>query len=183
MGDSEGVLTLWEKGVWDDQDERIVLDREGGEVESLQLVGPRGQENTSETPTLAVGMGDGRIVFVKLGVNKVVGSVRHEEMEGVGAVGFDVLGRMVSGGGQIVKVWHEATETMELENGTGKRGFEASDSDDSDDSDEDQAPPDDSSDEEDADSDKGRKRRKKRKRGKGKDRSGGKDVIGFKGMD
>ena len=60
---------------------------------------------------VATGLGNGLIRFVKLGVgaNKVVGEVSHDEMrvEGVAALGFDAEGRMISGGGQIVKLWRE----------------------------------------------------------------------------
>jgi hypothetical protein len=50
VGGGNGVLTLWERGVWDDQDERITVDRSpgGGEsVDSMALlpqgVGPGGK--------------------------------------------------------------------------------------------------------------------------------------------
>ncbi|KAK4984126.1 WD repeat-containing protein jip5 [Elasticomyces elasticus] len=182
VGGAGGVLTLWEKGAWDDQDERIVVDRgnkagsaTGESLDVLTMV-PEGVGASGKH--VVVGLGDGRISFVKLGPNKVVAELRHDELEGVMALDFDVGGRMVSGGGAVVKVWHEKIENEDAEKETdtvqsldgAKRVAESDD--DSDDKDED------SSEEE----EKERKRRKKRKRNKGKDRSGGK-LMSFSGLD
>ena len=38
VGDSGGVITLWERGVWDDQDERIIVDKGAGHGESLDSI-------------------------------------------------------------------------------------------------------------------------------------------------
>lgn len=176
VGGGAGVLTLWEKGVWDDQDERIVVDRgwgpSGGEsLDVLELlpdgVGPGGK-------VLAVGMGDGKVKFVKLGMNKVIAEVQHDELEGVVSVGFDAGGRMITGGGSVIKVWHEKVDE---DNGgyvdrAEKRGAD-SDSDD----DEDAGSDDDSSEEE----DKGRKRRKRRKGHKAKAPPA--KIFSFSGLD
>ena len=111
VGGGNGVLTLWERGVWDDQDERITVDRSKGGGESLDVitllpegVGPRGK-------IAAVGLGNGGIRFVKLGPNKVIDELKHDELsqEGVIGLGFDVTGRLISGGGKTVKVWGEKT--------------------------------------------------------------------------
>jgi len=178
VGGGGGVLTLWERGVWDDQDERIIVDRGPGGGESLDTVtivpegvGPGGK-------LVAVGLGDGRVKFVKLGSNKVVGEVRHDEVDSVVCVGFDVGGRMISGGGQVVKVWHEATEEQDEGEGVtdgAKRGI-ASESDEEGDTDEEAS---DGSEEQAKD----RRRKKKRKRNSGKGQNGHQNVIAFKGMD
>lgn len=164
VGSGSGVLTLWEKGVWDDQDERIYVAR-GEALESLTLV----PDELGKGKMIAVGQADGRISFVQIGSNKVVSRVSHDEVEGVVSLGFDVEGRMVSGGGQVVKVWHEADG--DVNGAPGKRMMDSDSDDSNDDSDEDD------SDEE------GKKRRKKRKRFKGKDRSGGQHVMAFKDLD
>lgn len=175
VGGGNGVLTLWERGVWDDQDERITVDRAAGGGESLDTlallpegIGPSGS-------TLAVGLGDGRVRFVRLGMNKVVDEIRHDEVEGVVSLGFDVGGRLISGGGSVIKVWHEKVDE---DNGGYVDGAEkrAVGSDSDQDSDEEG---DDSSDDE----DKGRKRRKRRKRNKGKDKSGAQTSFSFSGLD
>jgi WD40 repeat protein len=178
IGGGGGVVTLWERGAWDDQDERIVIDGGGQAIESITSVpeGVGGIAFQGQQKIVAVGLEDGRIRFVKLGVNKVVHQldVKHDDIEGVIALDFDIAGRMISGGGSTVKVWHGATGSPSgARNGLGasKRTFG------SDDSDSDEANR--SSDEEKAD----KAKRRKRKRGKGKDRSGGQQVMGFKDLD
>lgn len=166
VGGVNGVVTLWEKGAWDDQDERIHVSRdaEGGESIETMAVAP---DELGYGKLLAAGLGNGVVKFLRIGPNKVVSEVMHDETEGVVGLGFDVAGRMVSGGGQIVKVWHEA------EGGVGGaiagEKHELDDSDSSDDSDREDA--------------KKEKSRTERKKPKGKDRSGGQHVMAFHDMD
>ncbi|KAJ4356955.1 WD repeat-containing protein jip5 [Ascochyta clinopodiicola] len=187
VGGGNGVLTLWERGVWDDQDERITVDRSKGGGESLDAlallpagVGPGGK-------IAAVGLGNGDLRFVRIGQNKVIAELKHDELsqEGVIGLGFDVTGRMISGGGRTVKVWGEkgalaaATDDDEEEEeeeeedddeadaGT-KRNLESDSDKDSDD--------DSSSDEEQM------SKRKKRKRNKGKQQRGH-GILQFSGLD
>lgn len=179
VGNSSGVLTLWEKGVWDDQDERIIVDggRGGGEsLDSLVLM----PENVGDGgKNVVVGVGDGTIRIVKLGSNKVMGEpLRHDEVEAVVGLGFDVGGRLISGGGSIVKVWQEKMsldkdEESDEETGATKQALDGSDSDGSDASNAAE-----SSDEEHG----GRKRRKKRRKAK-KAKDVGNGILGFKGLE
>jgi len=175
IGGSSGVLTLWEKGAWDDQDERIYVERggaEGGEtLETISVV----PDDLGKGKTIAVGVGTGMIKFVRIGSNKVVSSVMHDETEGVVGLGFDAEGRMVSGGGQVVKVWHEALDgedsgDVEL----GSKRMMGSDNEGSDD---------DSDDGSDRESRSGDKSRRKRKKAKGKDRTGGQHIMAFHDLD
>lgn len=172
-------MTLWERGAWDDQDERITVDRGGQAIESMASVpeGVGAMGFQGQQKIIAVGLEDGRIRFLKLGVNKVLNQldVKHDDIEGVIALSFDVAGRMVSGGGQTIKVWHEAKGLPGgARNGLGapKRtlGGEDSDSEGADGSSEEEEKSEES-------------KRRKRKRGRGKDRSGGQQVLGFKGLD
>ncbi|RDW69080.1 WD40 repeat domain-containing protein [Aspergillus mulundensis] len=163
VGGSSGILTLWEKGAWDDQDERIYLERGAGGGESIETLSVVPDE-LGKGKMLAAGLGNGKVKFVRMGMNKVVSELTHDETEGVVGLGFDVEGRMVSGGGQIVKVWHETADTM-----GGKRGFEGSD-----DSDED-------SDDSDREAKQKDNSRRKNKKPKGKDR--GKEVMAFADLD
>ncbi|KAF7193403.1 WD repeat-containing protein jip5 [Pseudocercospora fuligena] len=174
-GQGDGVISLWEKGQWDDQDERIIVSREKETLDCMTHI-PDGIGGIGKK--IAVGLGDGKVRFVRLGMNKVVGEVQHDEIEGVVALSFDVQGRMISGGGQTLKVWREAVageqdDDEEAEGATSKRPAD----DDSDvDSDEEDDVEDSSEDEE-----KDRKRRKKRKRGKGPSSSG--PAFNFSGLD
>lgn len=197
VGGGNGVLTLWERGVWDDQDERITVDRakgkEGAEsLDALALlppgIGPGGK-------IAAVGLGNGDLRFVKIGQNKVIAELKHDELaqEGVIGLGFDVTGRMISGGGKTVKVWgelgamgaddddddEEEEEDEDEDNGddddnmgddSGKRAHESGSDKDSDDD------MSDSSDEEQ------QSKRKKKKRNKGKQQKGH-GILKFSGLD
>ena len=162
VGGASGALSLWERGVWDDMDERIVLDKGPGGGESVDtLVGlPDGVMLSEGGKGVVAGMGNGMMVFCAVGgQNGIVDILRHDEVEGVVGLGFDVAGRMISGGGQTVKVWREVgdievdeedEEDGEGEEVNGKRaGSEDSESWEDEDSSEDEKP------------------KKKRKRGKG----------------
>ncbi|KAL1612065.1 WD repeat-containing protein jip5 [Paraconiothyrium brasiliense] len=183
VGGGNGVLTLWERGVWDDQDERITVDKSPGGGESLdamallpQGVGPGGK-------VVAVGLGNGALRFVKIGSNQVIAELSHDELEkeAVVGLGFDSTGRMISGGGRMVKVWGEASiyghqeesEEEEAENGvTGPKHSRDSDDEESDeemeDSSEDERPS---------------QKRKKRKKGKGGKQQQNHGILGFSGLE
>ncbi|KAI9795447.1 MAG: WD repeat-containing protein jip5 [Candelina submexicana] len=175
VGDAGGVLTLWERGEWEDQGERIVVDagRGGGESLDSITVLPEGVRGGK---CVAVGMGDGRVRFVDVGKRKVLSEVRHDDVESVLGLSVDVGGRLISGGGGVVKVWSETIEGEDEDeevgvNG-GKRGAESESEDDG-------GEDEDSSEEE----KKQRPKRKRRKRNKGKKDGGGHGVMAFKGMD
>lgn len=172
VGAGNGVLTLWERGVWDDQDERITVDKEKGGGESLDTLAVVPDGVGAGGKIVAVGMGNGTLRFVKVGPNKVVGELKHDELqsEAVVGLGFDVTGRMISGGGRMIKVWEETLATEQSE------AAAESDSDDSDSDDDSEDEAEDSSDEE-----KDSKKRKKRKRTKAKQPDNG--IMGFSGLD
>ncbi|KAF9893584.1 WD domain repeat-containing protein 55 [Aspergillus nanangensis] len=172
VGGSGGILTLWEKGAWDDQDERVKVARESGGGESLETltVVP---DDLGKGKMVAVGLGSGAVKFVNIGANRVVSEVMHDETEGVVGLGFDVEGRMVSGGGQVVKVWHEAVGSGNTNRDLlgGKHMLD----DGSDDSDEDE-------DDDSGDSDR-EVQPKKRKKEKGKGRKGDQNIMAFADLD
>ncbi|KAF7714808.1 WD40 repeat-containing protein [Penicillium ucsense] len=164
VGGSNGIVTLWEKGAWDDQDERVYVQRDAGGGEAIETL-VTVPDDMGMGKMLAAGLGNGLIKFIRVGPNKVASEVVHDETEGVVGIGFDVEGRMVSGGGQIVKVWHEAAGGDSL----GKHMMDSDDSgDDSDDSDSEQK-------RKAAANMNDRKKRKKGKSGRGT----GPDVIAF----
>jgi len=184
IGGASGVLSLWERGVWDDLDERIVLDKGPQGGESVDVLAAIPDERDIVMPGggkgIIAGMGNGMIVLTEIGgQNGIVDVFRHDEAEGVVGLGFDVAGRMITGGGSIVKVWREKDEEDEDEedeeeeeekqvnglNGT-KRTMDS-------DSDEDGNSNDEES---------GRRRKKKKKKGQGFVGANG-TSFSFKGLD
>lgn len=167
VGQGDGVLSLWERGVWGDLDERIVVDRHGTGIESLVELPPgagHGKLKLNEK-LVATGLEDGRVRFARIGRNGIVTEMdlKHDEIDGAIGLGFDVEGRMISAGGNVVKVWTEAKGLP-----GGGRGGGAKHDLSSDDNSEDSDAGDSSEDDEKT------SKRKKRKRNKGKDKSGGK---------
>lgn len=105
VGGATGVLTLWDKGAWDDQQDRVTVDRAG---ESLDCVVQIPETVTGGKKKIAIGVGDGTVRVVDLFKREVEGNFRHDEEEAVLGLGFDCEGRMISGGGKTVKVWQVA---------------------------------------------------------------------------
>lgn len=99
----------------------------------------------------------------------------------MGGLGFETDGRMVSGGGTVVKIWEQATASGAADDGYGNVTNGGSDDDsiedgvEADQADEDE---DDRSDEEET-----QRKPKKRKRTRGKATNVGNGIMGFKGMD
>jgi WD repeat-containing protein 55 len=122
-GDADGILTLWEKGVWDDQDERIVMSRmlqrfdpaifgqtyAGSAADSVECMVNVPEDVIGNERAVAVGLSSGMVALLQLGSggHKVIDLIRHHEVEGAEKVGFDVYGRIITGGGPVIKVWRE----------------------------------------------------------------------------
>ncbi len=178
-GGEKGVLRIWQVGSWDDNEQTVAVAGKGASADVLAAVG--------ETPMVAVGMDDGCVRFVDMGKKrpKVLheAEVRHDEVEGVLQLGFEVGGRMISGGGQVVKVWEDSSrvdggeeddedERLGATNGKRVNGF-GSDEDGSEEGGH-----------ESSDEEQKKRKKKKRRRNKGTNQSGGqKNVMAFKGMD
>lgn len=206
-GTAAGVVTTWNKGFWEDHQDRIPLSRSTGDpIESLLQI-PEGFEihGWSGRGTLfAAGSGDGKVRIVKMGPNKTLATLAHsysadeakrmangkvktgdyeEGMEeGVSSLDMDCDGNLVTGGGMIVKIW------TAMEAAGGKDDSDADSDADSDDEDSRKRPQEDSemdSDEEsDDEKEDKKKKRKKRKGGIGKAKSVGvKNVASFSGLD
>ncbi|KAI5858349.1 WD40-repeat-containing domain protein [Tricharina praecox] len=200
-GTAAGVVTTWNKGFWEDHQERIPLSRSTGDsIDSVLALGGDFEVVGAGWGTFfAAGSGDGKVRIVKMGGNKVVATMAHSVSadearraanarvkrgdydegleEGVSALGIDCEGRIVSGGGQVVKVW-SPSEEQEAEAEGRKRRNDEEDSDEASDSD--------AADSEDSDDEKEKKKRKKKKRkgGKGKAKSAGvRNVNSFSGLD
>ncbi|CAF3447995.1 unnamed protein product [Fusarium graminearum] len=107
-GSGSGVLTLWDKGSWGDQQERIIVDgdRKGGEsIDSTVLV----PQEMGLGKKVVCGLGDGSLRVVDVVRREVdfAANLRHDTMESVVSLGFDSTNRLISAGGQTVKLWEE----------------------------------------------------------------------------
>ncbi len=182
VGGAGGVLTLWNRGFWEDQDDRIVVDKAVGGGESLDALVML-PDDTKHLPdrSMAVGMGNGLVRIVGLYPNKVLGELMHDEFEGVVSLGVDSAGRLISAGGVTIKIWTPrdiGPEEERAKDGLGRR--KRVQEDDEDHSDSDQEDEGDSDEEEAPAKEKKRKRRRKGKRGKV---NGASNVAGFSGLD
>ena len=180
IGSEKGLLRVWQVGSWDDNEQTVAVAGKGASADVLATVG--------QNPMVAVGSDDGVVRFVDMSRKrpKVLqnAEVRHDEVEGVLGLGFEVGGRMISGGGHVVKVWEDSIkvddggdeesddEGFGATNGKRVNGFGS----DQDESEEDGK--------ESSDEEQQKRKKKKRKRNKGKSQSGGqRHVMAFKGMD
>ena len=190
VGGEKGALRFWNVGLWDDNEGKILVEK-GASADTLAAV----PDGVGKEQMLAVGMDDGVIRLVGMGAKKprVIGEVSHDEVESVGGLGFEVGGRMISGGGQVVKVWaqtlsispkDEGEKDEDEEDEDGVEGASAANAKRPNGfgSDEDHSEAYDggsSSDEE----ERPKRKRKKKKRNKGRSRSGGQHVLALKGID
>ncbi|KAL8841112.1 MAG: hypothetical protein Q9176_003453 [Flavoplaca citrina] len=175
-GGEKGALRMWEggvKGLMGGVDKKFMMQK----GESLDVMCKLWEEHTGEE-LIAVGLGDGAVKIVQVGTKRtnVVDSVKHDEVEGVVTLGLEPGGRMISGGGSIVKIWEKETSD-DLDDEEADVDQIQDDSNDGADGVEGAASQDESSEEE------RRPKRKKRKRNKGKNRGESNHIMAFKGMD
>jgi hypothetical protein len=190
VGSGSGVITLWEKGVWDDQSERIIVDgsgKAGGESLDAMVVLPDEVSGAFGGKCVMVGCGDGTVRIVKVGgMRGVVEDLRHDEIESVVAVGVDVEGRLISGGGETVKVWQqkvEEEEETELEEAEEEEEREEENGDDKDEARKRALDNDSDADEGSSDEEGGGRNKRQKKKKRAKKGQVGNGILGFKGME
>lgn len=175
VGGEKGALRVWEggiKGLTEGTEKRTTLQKD----ESLDVMCPI----SPGEDWIAVGLGDGSVRFVQVGGKGAcaVEGVKHDEVEGVVTLAIEPEGRMISGGGSIVKIWErKSTDDMDDE----KEEEQVDEPDDLKDDQADGVESDQSQGE--SSEEERRPKRKKRKRNKGKDRGGSNHIMAFKGMD
>jgi WD40 repeat protein len=205
IGSGSGVLTLWDKGAWDDQQERIYVDggKGGGEsVDAVALV----PEAMGYGKKVICGVGDGtlRVVDLVRREVEVATNLRHDDTEGVISIAFDSQNRMITAGGQTVKVWEELSELQgegQGESDDDEEGDDGGDDDDDVDSDDEEkevtgasgkrAAPDSEEDDSDDDSDdedrveemKQQAKRRKEAKDSKLGPMGAHGILGFSGLD
>jgi WD40 repeat protein len=111
IGSGSGILTIWDKGSWDDQQERIIVDGSKGGGESIDAI-VRVPPEMGLGKKIVCGVGDGSLRIVDLVRREVDRSInlRHDDMDAVVSLGFDCNNRLISAGGKTVKVWEELSE-------------------------------------------------------------------------
>ena len=118
VGDSSGGCGFWRKGQWEDRSDYRRLKRqvviegvplEDYGVESL-AVAPLTEKE--DEPLIVAGLATGTMNFLRPGPSRrdMESSVTHVHdergLDSCSALAFDVEGRMISGGGSMVRVWH-----------------------------------------------------------------------------
>lgn len=114
VGGSMGVVTLWDRGSWDDQQDRVVISKEES-VDAVVAVPAEAGYGSPHGKAVFAATGDGKVTMFDAGRRQAIegGELRHDDMEGVVAMGFDCFNRLVTGGGKVIKIWEDLKDLQE----------------------------------------------------------------------
>lgn len=100
VGGASGVLTLWDRGSWDDQQDRVYINR----LESVDAAA-----RIPGTKKVVTAVSNGHLAVVDLGgtARELDRQTLNHDDESAVAIDFDCHGRMITGGGKVVKVWED----------------------------------------------------------------------------
>ncbi|KAL8920858.1 MAG: hypothetical protein Q9208_006030 [Pyrenodesmia sp. 3 TL-2023] len=182
-GSEKGFARIWDEGVRsliNGKERRLYVEK----GETLDAICPV-RDRLIEEDLIAVGLGDGTVSFARTGKKSgVVGRVRHDELEGVVALGFDPDGRLITGGGTTVKVWEKSTASPGDEaDSVDERNSSDEETDEVDSESHHKADQTGHDETEDGSSEEENPKRKRRKRNKGKGKNNNSHILAFKGMD
>ena len=167
VGGERGLLRFWRDA------RKLSTELETSTETRVRLAKNESIDSLSTPPKsenlLAAGMGDGSVKIVDLRQRKTIHHLQHDDIEPVIGLGFESEGRMISAGGQNVKIWQETID-LELE-----------DTDQTEEAQESRRVVQDSDEEgEDSSEDERPRKRRKKKRGKGQGSSNG--ILGIKDL-
>ncbi|KAK9330195.1 WD40-repeat-containing domain protein [Lipomyces starkeyi] len=154
MGMATGVLTFWMRDNWEDQQARAILSDE-----SIDCIAEYPDQR------IIAGGADGLVRLVDVRRRKAVKEFEHGGEDGVAAVATDSWGRVISAGGEVVRIWSVEDELEEVNGGSDS--YDSDTGSDKSGNDDDAS---DDSDEKEKNKNKKKKKTKKRKRGNAKNR-------------
>lgn len=127
VGDSSGGCSFWSRGRWDNRTGYRRLRRnvavEGMPLEDygIDSIAVASANEQDPEPLIVAGLATGVLHFLRFGSGQrpMEAAVTHVHddrgLDGCSAITFDAEGRMITGGGNVVKVWHREPQDAELE--------------------------------------------------------------------
>ena len=131
VGDSSGGCSTWTRGRWTDKTGHTNIRRyikipglpfEDFSVDSVAIAPISEQDSI---PLIVAGLAIGRIHFLRVGSQDKPTTLQSEYphddqgLDGCASIAFDAHGRMVTGGGPMIKIWRRKFESSEVAHADG----------------------------------------------------------------